>query len=818
MKQWLIWSVTLALLVPAPRFGLKAADAASEEDRLIQVLQSTASLQDKDAACARLKFIGTDRCVPVLAALLTDEQLSHSARYALEAMFVPQAGDALLAALPKTSGLIRLGLINSLGMRGQREAVPALIKLLADADSETAVASAWALGHIGRPEAIRPLQNATGKSSPQLHRAATDALLACACRLLDVGNRSKAAAVFQRVYDHDKNPSVRLAAYRGLLRSSGNGLRLMISAITGQPGPEQAAALQLVREAQFAGATEALARLLPRLTPPIQIALVDGLAQRGDPAAATPIAALAGSSDPSVRPAILQALGRLGDATTVPLLAPFAASGTPPEQSAARLALVTLNRGPVDSTMVDQLRLADPGVQAELARALGERSSRAAVPRLMKLALDGPDSTRNAALRAMGQLVDPQQLGSLVKFVLDAKDENARREAADAVRIAYQRLAFKSGQLDLEPLLKGMQLGSKDARIVLLPICSGLAFPQVRVTLRMGLVDPDPQVRAAAVRALCDTIDPELLEDIVTLARLTKEETFRTLATAAGVRLATQEESVKISRGQRVAVLRALLGAADRPELKRKVLAGLGEVPDPDALRLVEPLLQEPGVQSEASRAAIKIALGLPSVEAQNSLAILNKGLASAADEPTRNALQAAMKQIQDSADFITDWLVAGPYRQPGRNFSALFDIVFPPETDDPKGVAWTPLPAGTDAKRPMVLDLLRALGGQQCVAYARTWVHTEKDLSALLELGSDDGIKAWVNDKQVYALNVARPLQVGSDKVAVKFHAGWNMLLLKITQNDQMWEFCARLLNPDGSHLEGLQVEAAPKTASAKP
>ena len=34
----------------------------------------------KDAACARLKFIGTDTAVPALAALLPDEHLSAYAR------------------------------------------------------------------------------------------------------------------------------------------------------------------------------------------------------------------------------------------------------------------------------------------------------------------------------------------------------------------------------------------------------------------------------------------------------------------------------------------------------------------------------------------------------------------------------------------------------------------------------------------------------------------------------------------------------------------------------------------------------------------
>jgi hypothetical protein len=259
-----------------------------------------------------------------------------------------------------------------------------------------------------------------------------------------------------------------------------------------------------------------------------------------------------------------------------------------------------------------------------------------------------------------------------------------------------------------------------------------------------------------------------------------------------------------------------LLAAAAKPEQKRLVLAGLGEMPDADALRTVEPLLEDEALHTEAARAAIKIALALPGTYAKDSIAALQKALGGANDDRTRQALESALKQLQDSMDYITDWVVAGPYRQEGKDYAALFDFVFPAETGSGKEVDWKPLPAGTDPKRPFVMDLLKVMGGQQCVAYARTWIQAEKEQPMRLELGSDDGVKVWLNDKQIYALNAARPLTPGSDAVDVKLNAGWNMLLLKITQNNLGWEFCAKLVNPDGSHCDSLKIEAAPKSASA--
>ena len=74
--------------------------------------------------------------------------------------------------------------------------------------------------------------------------------------------------------------------------------------------------------------------------------------------------------------------------------------------------------------------------------------------------------------------------------------------------------------------------------------------------------------------------------------------------------------------------------------------------------------------------------------------------------------------------------------------------------------------------------------------------------------LGSDDGIKVWLNGQLVHANNVTRGAGPGQDKVEVTLKQGWNRLLLKITQSGGEWAACARLRRLDGSKLEGLKVQ----------
>lgn len=797
-----------------------ARDATTnEEKQLIGVLRSDRSPKEKDAACGRLKRIGTARSVPALSTLLCDEQLSHSARYALESMPSAKAGRALADALVKTSGPTRLGIIQSLAFRREARAVPTLTALLVDPDPALATAAATALGRIGGSKALKALQAASapplGPAAPtgSVHNAIADATLRCAADLLNSGSLSKALAVFQRLYGTEKADHLRVAAYRGMILSSRRqALPLMITAITGTEGTSQTAALQLVGKVQAPNAALTLAQLLPKVPAITQVALIGGLSQRSDPAAAPAIAVLVNSSTPEVRLAAISALGLLGDASLVPLLAQSAASATGAEQEAARLSLVQLRRGDPARTLLAQLPGAKPAVQAELARALGDRRDRLAVPTLMELARKGSDSARKAALQALPALVEQPQIGSLVRLVFQAKTEAARAEAAEALGSACHNIQSRHGQVNLDPLLQGLATGSTQVRIALLPICSGLIDSQVRSALRTAVADSNPPVRDAGIRALCDTGDAELLPDLLKVACEAREETFRTLAIRACVRLTTQEETVKLSNAQRLELLKTIFATPLNAGQKRLVLAGFAGIPELQALQLVEPLLDEAAVQVEAAQAAIKIASALPYAQTDVAIAALKKVLTTTTDSPSREAAEKALKELEAGTDHITAWQVAGPFRQEGKDYAALFDIVFPPETNGTPGVKWQSPASGTDPKRPWVVDLLKTFGGEQCVAYARTRVHSSQARPARLELGSDDGIKVWLNGSLVHTNNTFRALQPASDKVNVTLDPGWNQLLLKITQLNQGWAFCARFLTPDGRHLEGLEFDARPE------
>ena len=148
--------IVILLLAGAVTFAAIAPALAQDTDP-INVLKSGASVPEKMEACRVLSVKGTPEAIPALAPLLLDEKLAHMARYALEPMPYPEAGDVLRDALGKTSGLLKVGIISSLASRKDEQAVPEIAKLLPDADAQVAQAAAKALGDMATPAAAAAL-------------------------------------------------------------------------------------------------------------------------------------------------------------------------------------------------------------------------------------------------------------------------------------------------------------------------------------------------------------------------------------------------------------------------------------------------------------------------------------------------------------------------------------------------------------------------------------------------------------------------------------------------------------------------------------
>jgi penicillin V acylase-like amidase (Ntn superfamily) len=143
---------------------------------------------------------------------------------------------------------------------------------------------------------------------------------------------------------------------------------------------------------------------------------------------------------------------------------------------------------------------------------------------------------------------------------------------------------------------------------------------------------------------------------------------------------------------------------------------------------------------------------------------------------------------------YLSDWEVAGPYSQKDKDYMELFDIPFGPEQSG-SNVKWQPISTKSMGKHPAYLGLNEALkGGEQAVAYLRTQDKSPERMQALLEIYSDDGVKAWLNGQLIHSNNVTRGIASQPDTVKVTLKQGTNHLMLKVTQNNGSWGAVVRL------------------------
>lgn len=169
------------------------------ETAALAVLASDAGLREKARACQELGDFGGPASVPALAALLGKEHLADYARSGLEGIKDPSAGEALRTALPTLEGRYLAGVVNSLGVRRDTAAVPALQKLALDPKRAAAEAAIASLGMIATPAAAKTLQTILVSGPAALRVPAAHAALVAAEQLVRDGNTTAARAVLNAV-------------------------------------------------------------------------------------------------------------------------------------------------------------------------------------------------------------------------------------------------------------------------------------------------------------------------------------------------------------------------------------------------------------------------------------------------------------------------------------------------------------------------------------------------------------------------------------------------------------------------------------------
>ena len=165
-----------------------------------------------------------------------------------------------------------------------------------------------------------------------------------------------------------------------------------------------------------------------------------------------------------------------------------------------------------------------------------------------------------------------------------------------------------------------------------------------------------------------------------------------------------------------------------------------------------------------------------------------------------------------DARRFIREWNLVGPF--PAADMDDL-PTVYPPETETApatgyKGkngadVGWRTFKAG-DPGYIRLDDLIRP--NEQAIVYGLAYVLSPDDRDATLLLGSDDGVRVWINGEIVHTNPVYRAARPDLDRVTVRLRKGWNKVLVKVLQGAGGWGFYLRFADPGGELRYALKPE----------
>jgi HEAT repeat protein len=806
---------------------LHAARSGAEAERVALCRAVVSRLGPETPKPARiwmlrqLAHVGGNESVTRLAELLSDAdpRIRELSRRALQNIPSTAAAGALCWALEYADDSDwRVALINAIAAHPKAPAYIDLMgrgaggstyttlgELAGGGDDAVAFASITALAELGGPTAVETLHAVWRGGWPARADAAATGLIRVAERRLYEGEPDVAEEIFAEMYGSHVTPELHVAALHGLVAIRGaDALPLLLELVTGDDPYLAATAARFAEGIPGQAVTARLVEAFRGASPVAQVLLLGTLAARGDMAAHPTVVTAVASPDERVRIAALGALRDLGDDSTVLLLAQAAAVGSDKERAVARESLTRLRDGDVDAAILAGIEEhADAAVRCELIRSTAARWYRPAIPTLFAASKDPAEAVRVAALRALGDLALENHLPELVQRLIDVAGDEARQAAEDAV--VKTALRIEEAEQRAGPVLAALEGASGNAKASLVRVLGRIGGPRALEAIRAARLSVEGEVVDAAVRALANWPDPEVLDDLLDIARSSLDQTHAVLALRGYVRLVRlPSERPPLETFE---MLEKVMPLAQRPDERKLVLSALADVRHVSALQTAESLLDDETLRDEAGVTTLAIARALAAEEPEAARAAIEKVRAAPVSEKVRQQADQTADFLRRFEGYSAAWLLAGPYVREGENAAALFDLAFPPETSGAADVEWRRLLVNNPAN-PWIFDLAGAVGGENRCVYVRTSVWSEQQQTVRLEIGSDDGVRAWLNGELVHSNLVYRGITPAEDKVPVTLKSGWNTLMLKIVQGGGAWGFCAGFRTLDGDALEGLKFK----------
>ncbi len=573
-----------------------------DETALLGLLQSDAPAAEKAIACKKLAICGTASSVGELSKLLPDPQLSSWARIALEVIPDSEAGAALREAGTQLKGRLLIGVVHSIGVRKDVQAVPLLVEHLQGQDEDVAAAAAYSLGHIGNAEAVNVLRNNLDTASPMVRSAVAEGCILCAERKRAAGDLEIAEEIYDEVRKSDVPLQRIVEATRGtILAQQSAGIPLLLETLKSPQKEMQQIALSTIREFPGRQLDQVLAKEMVGLSPRSAALLIQAMSDRPGTVDLSAIVEAAGEGDKTVRLSALDALGRIGNASCLTVLLTSAGDDDGDLSNAAMQTLAILPGKDVDDQIVARLSDSKATEYRRLLELVGKR--RIAAMDQVVIALNNNNADiRKAALYALGETVTLDKLPVLIDQVVEAKNPNDVQAAEQALAVACVRMP--NPDQCASQLGAAMKRASQPTQNQLLEIVASVGGEQALRLLANAAKSANADHQDIGSRLLGKWNGVEAAPVLLDLASTAPADKYKVRALRGYIGIARK---FPMSVGERVKMCQSAMDAAMRVNEKELVLQVLKLHPSRPGLNLVNEAKKIPELAQEANTVAAAI-------------------------------------------------------------------------------------------------------------------------------------------------------------------------------------------------------------------
>lgn len=755
------------------------------EQILIDTLKDAKTNDAKQFLCRQLRTIGTGKCVPQLESMLTDNEISHMARYALGRIQDPKAGDAIHRAIARTSGKLKVGMINSIVDLNYLPALPDIAKLVNSDDDQVAVAAVKALGYFGGSDSVTTLLKVRGSANKDMKIEIDNAMLNCAEKFIADGQRRDARNIYKEYYSEKHPEQLRIAGLKGLMNVGGEEtIALLLGAINGSDPAFQKNAIAMMAELKGKMITDTLIKLSETLPPDGQELVLGTFEARGDSVATPAIIKAASSQDENVRIAALLALGGVGTEKGISTLAKAASSGSRHEREVATASLTRMKGEGMDNAFIRAVNTGSDKDRVQIVKAIGMRGTRRALPVLLEAAkTDDLSEIRREAILSIGMIGRQSEIDTLISLAIAPKDAGDRSSVERAMLTIFNKMDDRDAQA--RPLIAAIKTAPDDAKPVLLTLLKRPATAEAIETVRSAAKSSDKSIIEAAIRCMLDWPNTDPVEDIYRIAATSDNQIHRVLALRGYVRLA------RISEEPTPMYAKAMKLAKRDDEIKQ-VLANLGYDDTLESYNLACEYIKKDQFKNDAYMAAVKVMSNYCWEDIEKGKTELQKIINDAPNDNIRNRALRAIENMDKFKGYILAWRVAGPFEiKDCADGMQVFQKPFEPERDpESRNIKWIKLDKAFEGDR---IDLQATFGNLDYVScYARTYIWSPDNQQVKLEGSCDDFIKGWINGQEING--------------NFELKKGKNTFMLKLGDHGGGWVFKCQIKKPNGSQVDGLR------------